>query len=185
MGFHHVAVAVKDLRATHAFYSQVMGFDLVKVVTSHTEGGGWAKHAFYDTGAGGMIAFWELADDSIGDQWKSGLSVGLGLPTWVNHLAFDAGDLTQLDERRGHWQDNGITVVEIDHGFCRSIYATDPDGTMVEFCVTTRDFSAAERAEALGRLISDPVEFDPEPEITVHKPSPTPVPPILKPASVS
>ncbi|MHB1488361.1 MAG: VOC family protein [Acidimicrobiales bacterium] len=170
MGFHHVAVAVKDLKITHDFYTRVMGFDLVKVVVNPTEHGGWAKHVFYDTGSGGMIAFWELHDEAIGDAWKPGLSVGLGLPSWVNHLAFDAGDLDGLDQRLVHWRRNGITVAEIDHDFCRSIYATDPDGTLVEFCVTTRDFSEAERAGAEGRLMAETAEFDPEPKITIHHP---------------
>ncbi|NDH24120.1 MAG: VOC family protein, partial [Actinobacteria bacterium] len=31
MGISHIALAVKDLEATHRFYTDVMGFDLVKV----------------------------------------------------------------------------------------------------------------------------------------------------------
>ncbi|HLI72771.1 MAG TPA: VOC family protein, partial [Acidimicrobiales bacterium] len=60
MAFHHVAVATNDLDATHRFYTEVMGFTLVKTVASPTgaPGGAWAKHLFYDTGAGGLIAFW-------------------------------------------------------------------------------------------------------------------------------
>ncbi|MGZ8763011.1 MAG: VOC family protein, partial [Acidimicrobiia bacterium] len=57
MAFHHVALATRDLPATHAFYTDVMGFTLAKVEAAPTPGGGWARHAFYDTGAG-MIAFW-------------------------------------------------------------------------------------------------------------------------------
>jgi catechol 2,3-dioxygenase-like lactoylglutathione lyase family enzyme len=49
MSFHHVAVATRNLAATHAFYTQAMGFDLVKVEAAATDGGGWARHAFYDT----------------------------------------------------------------------------------------------------------------------------------------
>ena len=32
MGFHHVALATKDLAATHKFYTEVMGFSLVKTI---------------------------------------------------------------------------------------------------------------------------------------------------------
>ena len=32
MGFHHVALATHDTAATHRFYTEVMGFELVKVV---------------------------------------------------------------------------------------------------------------------------------------------------------
>ena len=30
MAFHHIAVAVSDLAETHRFYTEVMGFELVK-----------------------------------------------------------------------------------------------------------------------------------------------------------
>ena len=32
MAFHHVALATRDTAATHRFYTEVMGFELVKVV---------------------------------------------------------------------------------------------------------------------------------------------------------
>ena len=98
MGFHHVALATKDTAATHDFYTRVMGFQLVKVVAAPTPGdkGGWSKHFFYDTGANGMIAFWELHDDDIGHDFPTDLNRSLGLPWWVNHLAFDAPTLEDL-----------------------------------------------------------------------------------------
>ena len=46
-------------------------------------------------------------------------------------------------------------MAEIDHGWCISIYATDPNGTMVEWCLTTRELGQEERAEA-QRLLADP-----------------------------
>ena len=64
MGFHHVAFASKDTQATHRFYTESMGFELVKTVTGKTPAGGWAKHFFYDTGGNGLIAFWEIHDDA-------------------------------------------------------------------------------------------------------------------------
>src|SRR5438128_955680 len=43
MAFNHVALATRDLSATHAFYTDVMGFTLEKVVAAPTDHG-WAKH---------------------------------------------------------------------------------------------------------------------------------------------
>ncbi|HMC51290.1 MAG TPA: VOC family protein [Acidimicrobiales bacterium] len=169
MAFQHVAFATKDLSATHDFYTELMGFRLVKVVVGPTESDGWAKHAFYDTGGEGMIAFWELHDDSIEDGWRTELSTGLGLPLWVNHVAFTAGSVDELAQRRRLWQEHGITVVEIDHGFCTSIYATDPNGVMVEFCCQTREFTEEEQAAA-RRLLGDPSpEIEPAPRVTIHR----------------
>ena len=176
MGFHHVALATKDLAATHRFYGEVMGFELVKVVAGPTPEGGWAKHVFYRTGddAAGMIAFWELHVDSIGD-FSTDLNTGVGLPVWVNHLAFDAPDLDALAAHRHRWQEHGITVVEVDHGFCTSIYAQDPNGTMVEFCCTTRPFTPEEVAWAGEHVLAADVELEAPPTALIHKPL-TPAP---------
>jgi len=43
MAYHHVAVAVSDLAETHRFYTEVMGFELVKAQAAPTDApGGWA-----------------------------------------------------------------------------------------------------------------------------------------------
>ena len=47
MGYHHVALATAKLEATHRFYTEAMGFELVKTVVGPTPEGGWAKHVFY------------------------------------------------------------------------------------------------------------------------------------------
>ena len=152
MGFHHLAVATRDAVANDVFYERVMGFRLVKVEPGQTPGGGWAKHLFYDTGGNGMIAFWELHDDAIGNDYPTALSEGVGLPVWVNHIAFDATDRADLEARKQRWLGHGYDVFEIDHDWCVSIYTTDPNGTLVEFCTSTRPFDAGDRARALELL---------------------------------
>ena len=47
MGYHHLALACKDMQAIHAFYEGVMGFELVKVEVGPVPEGGWGKHFFY------------------------------------------------------------------------------------------------------------------------------------------
>ena len=78
MAFHHLAFACRNLDETHAFYTDVMGFKLAKAVANETPDGGWAKHVFYDTGDGELIAFWDLHDDTITD-YGTAISEGLGL----------------------------------------------------------------------------------------------------------
>jgi len=172
MGFHHVALATKDPAATHAFYTEVMGFRLVKVVVGPTPTAtGWARHFFYDVGDGEMIAFWDIHDERIGDGFQTSISRAAGLPEWVNHLAFDAPDLTALACHRERWRACGITVAEVDHGFCTSIYATDPNGIMVEFCCTTREFTEEEKQAAVDRLFGERPDDDEEPRITIYEPA--------------
>jgi catechol 2,3-dioxygenase-like lactoylglutathione lyase family enzyme len=169
MGFHHIAVATRDLEASHRFYTEAMGFRLRKVQAAPTPEGGWAKHLFYDTGGNGMFALWELHDDSVGTGFPTAISTGLGLPEWVNHIAFDAADPDFLAAATRRWQEHGIDVVELDHRWCRSIYAVDPNGILVEFCCSTAALTEADADEA-RRLLSDPAPpLESLPAMTVHR----------------
>ena len=171
MGFHHTAFATRDLQGTHKFYSEAMGFELVKVAVGATDGGGWAKHLFYETGKDEYIAFWDLHDDTLPATWRSAISTSQGLPIWVNHLAFRAADLADIEGRKQRWLTNGHEVMEIDHGWCTSVYTVDPNGILVEFCVTTQAMTAADREEAL-RLLADPhPALDTPPPIKIYRPS--------------
>jgi catechol 2,3-dioxygenase-like lactoylglutathione lyase family enzyme len=134
-----------------------MGFELVHVETMPYMEHGWARHLFYDTGNGEMFAIWDLHDENLPD-FDPAISTGLGLPNFVNHIAFDS-KLDDLDAKRDRWLDQGYDVVRIDHGWCVSIYANDPNGIMVEFCATTKTFGADARRTALERLNADRPEF--------------------------
>jgi catechol 2,3-dioxygenase-like lactoylglutathione lyase family enzyme len=164
MAFQHVALATRDIDATHRFYTEVMGFTLVKAVVAPTPNGGWARHAFYDTGDG-MIAFWDLHDPKMVD-FDPAISTGLGLEPWVNHVAFGARDLDEIEARKQRWLDAGYDVVEIDHGFCVSVYANDPNGILVEWCTDTKPYTQADRvaAQAAMDTAEPPLEQPPEPK---------------------
>jgi catechol 2,3-dioxygenase-like lactoylglutathione lyase family enzyme len=169
MPFHHIALVTNDLAATHRFYTEAMGFTLAKVVIGPTENpDGWARHVFYDTG-GGLMAFWELHDDAL-PLVDPALSTGLGLPAWVNHIAFAVGP-EGLAPHRDRWLANGIDVIELDHEFCVSIYAHDPNGTLVEWCADTRPLDDNDRAEAEASLFDPAPRQDPVPPVTIQSAS--------------
>ena len=161
MGFHHVALATHDPAATHTFYTEVMGFHLVKVVATPTpDGTGFSKHFFYATddspnGETGMMAFWDIHASTIGDDYPVDINAAAGLPWWVNHIAFDASSIDDLHAKRDRWRSHGYTVLEVDHEFCVSIYIKDPSGNMVEFCHSVREFTAAEKARAAD-IVAEP-----------------------------
>jgi len=156
MGIHHIAIATRDIDKNHAFYTEAMGFELVKVVVGRN-GHGFSKHLFYDTGSteDGIIAFWDLHDDRLADDWSADISRGLGLPIGINHIAFTASDLDDIARRRDRWLERGYDVREIDHGWCHSIYNVDPNGIVVEFCVLTRELDENDRREA-RELLANP-----------------------------
>lgn len=155
MPYHHLAMATRDMAAIHRFYEGLLDFPLVKVEIARTPGEGWAKHFFYDAGAGELVAFWELHDESLPQDFPTALSRAAGLPDWVNHLAFAAADRGEIERRALRWLEAGHDVLEIDHHWCHSVYTRDPNGTLVEFCTTTRPFGAEDRQRALEALERD------------------------------
>lgn len=169
MAFHHVAIATRDIKATHEFYSGPMGFELVKVAVGASGERGFAKHLFYDTGDGQLIAFWDFHDPDLPADWNPAISTALGLPLWANHIAFHAADLSDIARRRERWLSHGVDVMEIDHGWCMSIYTRDPNGILVEFCTSTQVLTQADREEALRRLADPAPERDPDPPVRMYR----------------
>lgn len=167
MSYHHIAIATRDMQATHKFYSEAMGFELVRVEKAQTGPEAWAKHFFYDTGDGTMMAFWEIHDPDLSDNFPTSISIGLGLPKWTNHIAFGVDSLQELDTARQRINTAGYDVAEIDHHWCRSIYVDDPNGIMVEFCVSTKAFTEADKQRALDALTDDKLADEPPPIIKV------------------
>ena len=55
-------------------------------------------------------------------------------------------------------------MIRIDHGWCISIYTLDPNGIMVEFCVTTDPEGFEQAEEEALRLLRLPVSEIPEEE---------------------
>jgi glyoxylase I family protein len=160
-GFHHVAYACRDLQETTAFY-EAMGFPLV-----HTEVAGkvigteehFLRHVFFDTGDGSCIAFFDLHGVGEADDWRTDVSTGMGLPVWVNHVAFRA-DKERQDQARAALAAMGKTPeMELDHEWCHSLYALDPNGILIEFCRDTGGLpplTDASRAEALAMITAIP-----------------------------
>ena len=173
MGVSHIALAVKDIQQTHRFYTEAMGFELVKVEVVPQKGG-FARHAFYSTGSreDQFIAFWDLSQVPGSEDIKTDICGDLGLDPLTNHLAFQAEDLADIERRKRRWLDFGRDVLEIDHGWIHSIYTSDPDGIGVEFAVVTRALSDADAREALELLHAEqpPLSQD-VPKVSMHKAS--------------
>ncbi|MGB3724000.1 MAG: VOC family protein [Pacificimonas sp.] len=163
MSYHHLALAAKDMRAIHDFYEGIMGFELVKVEVAPIPEGGWGKHFFYrmaddDTK---FIAFWELHDTKTQGRHLHDLNAAGKLPNGTNHYSFNVDSVEELNAWRDKWNAAGLDVLEIDHNWCHSVYTRDPNGNMVEFCLTTGTFDSADRERALAAL--DETEFKPSP----------------------
>lgn len=172
MGYHHLALAARDMKALHHFYEEVMGFELVKVEVGPVPEGGWAKHFFYRMEDDSkFIAFWEMHDiPGVSDDFESNISKAAGLPDQINHISFDVKDMDDLQARKQRWLDAGLDVLEVDHNWCYSIYTKDPNNNLVEFCVTTGAFTDEDRKFALKQLETAEPEFTKAPgNMEVHR----------------
>jgi len=160
MGYHHLALAARDMNAIHNFYETVMGFELVKAEVGPSPEGGWAKHFFYRMEDDSkFIAFWEMHDMPGTENFETNISKAAGLPDHINHISFDVADMDDLKRRKQRWLDAGCDVMEIDHNWCHSIYTKDPNDNLVEFCLTTGEFTAEDRAAAIEQLSSSEPSF--------------------------
>jgi catechol 2,3-dioxygenase-like lactoylglutathione lyase family enzyme len=171
MGMHHLAITVKDIQATHRFYTEAMGFTLAKVEVV-PKNGGVARHVFYSTGPARdqLIAFWDYGSVPLEQPLRTDISRDLGLEVGTNHIAFSAEDLGDLKARRERWLGHGLDVLEIDHGWVHSIYTQDPDGIVVEFAVLTRDFTPEDAEEAHALLAAESPQPSAAPKrVTRHK----------------
>lgn len=165
MAYHHLALAAKDMKAIHDFYEGVMGFELVKVEIAPVMGGGWGKHFFYrmDGDDSRFIAFWELHDVPGQEAQIHDLNAAAKMPQGTNHYSFSVDTREELDSWRSRWNEAGLDVLEIDHNWCHSVYTRDPNGNMVEFCLTTGSFTEADRERALAALDESEMHASPPP----------------------
>lgn len=150
---HHVAYATRDPEATYAFYTGKLGMPLVHA-ENHLQGDGFFRHFFFDMGNGDYLAFFAIEGVGESDDYRTDISTGAGLPVWVNHIAFRLDTEQELDDMIARLRERGVEhMQELDHGWCRSVYIVDPNGIMVEFCVTTDAEAFAQTEEEALRLL--------------------------------
>jgi catechol 2,3-dioxygenase-like lactoylglutathione lyase family enzyme len=155
---HHVAYATRDPEATYEFYSKKLGMRLLRT-ENHLQGEGHFRHFFFDMGHGECLAFFSVSNVGEEADFRTPISTGNGLPIWVNHLAFALDDLEELEVMKKRLQSHGVEHMhEIDHGWCHSLYTVDPNGIMVEFCVTTDAEGFLQTEEEALRLLRLPAE---------------------------
>ncbi|MFL5283165.1 MAG: VOC family protein, partial [Rhodopila sp.] len=108
-------------------------------------------HTFYSLGDGGALAFFSFADDEVYRKTQAEKPAEIGA---FDHVAFKVDDTT-YDELVARLKQAGEPVRETDHGYCKSIYCTSPDGLIVEFTVdppNAGEIEAIRRADAHAEL---------------------------------
>ena len=152
---HHSAYPSKDLEATRRFYEDLLGLPLVATWCEQDNIFGKDRtycHVFFGIADGGALAFFQFADKDDEREFVPDIP-----QTPFLHLALKTDRATQ-DAAWQRLQTAGYKEPDIfvlDHGYCRSIYARDPNGMLVEFAVDADNVQAivaSQRAKAHTEL---------------------------------
>src|SRR5882757_5481331 len=130
---HHTAYVTRDLEATRRFYEDVIGLPLLATWCEIDELFGAERvycHLFFGLGDGGALAFFKFArpDDEalFGPQMPA---------SPFHHIALKVDQETQegIEKRLLEAGYTAPQTYVLEHGYCRSVYVTDPNGLIIEF----------------------------------------------------
>ena len=129
---HHNARVVKDHERTRQFYQDVVGMPLV---ATWAEVGQFPEfperrisycHTFYGLADGGALAFFGFAEPDVYEAFKAKVQSGF------NHIALAVSAKLQ-NQIKQKLEQAGYKTMVIDHGYCKSLYVSDPDELTLEF----------------------------------------------------
>jgi glyoxylase I family protein len=127
---HHNAYVTKDMEATRHFYEDIL---LLATWCEADELFGALRvycHCFVGIGDGGALAFFQFADHK--DQGQFGPPMPF---TPFHHIALKVDEKVQgmIEKRIAEAGFKEPQTLVFEHGYCRSVYVTDPNGLIVEF----------------------------------------------------
>lgn len=152
---HHTAYVAKNLEETRAFYEDMLGFPLLATWCEKDELFGAERiyaHCFFGLADGSALAFFQFANPE--DQKLFGPEMP---HSPFHHIALNVDKETQADIE-ARIKAAGVEAPKtyvLEHGYCRSVYITDPNGMIVEFTYDeplAKDGDAARRAKAHAEL---------------------------------
>jgi catechol 2,3-dioxygenase-like lactoylglutathione lyase family enzyme len=153
---HHNAYVVKDHEANRRFFEDLLGIPLVatwceKNFSAELQREVEFCHTFFGMADGGALAFFQFADPELYAMTQAEKPARIGR---YDHIAFKAEPET-YDELKRRLERAGEKYRETNHGYCKSIYVSSPDGLIVEFTQDPEDVAeidALRRADAHSEL---------------------------------
>jgi catechol 2,3-dioxygenase-like lactoylglutathione lyase family enzyme len=132
---HHNAFVVRDQEVNRKFFEDVLGMPLVATWCERMHNRDLGRdveycHTFFGLADGGALAFFQFADPEMYERAKP---VFPAIPSF-NHIAMKV-DGAGFDALERRLKDAAVPYRVTDHGYCKSVYATSPDGLRVEFTV--------------------------------------------------
>jgi glyoxylase I family protein len=132
---HHNAYVTADMEATRHFYEDLIGLPMVATWCEADELFGKERvycHCFFGLADNSALAFFQFANPE--DQKLFGPKMPASP---FHHIALNCDSVFQNQvktrlEAAGYRQPNLYTL---EHGYCRSLYAVDPSGMILELTV--------------------------------------------------
>jgi catechol 2,3-dioxygenase-like lactoylglutathione lyase family enzyme len=127
----------RDMEATRHFYEDLVGMPLIATWCESDELFGKERvycHCFFGLADGSALAFFQFANQE--DQELFGPKMP-GSP--FHHIALNVDSKTQqeVEERMMKAGLKEPQFFVLEHGYCRSIYMTDPNGMILELTTDT------------------------------------------------
>jgi len=154
---HHTAYVTSDMRATRAFYEDLIGLPLIATWCEADELFGKLRtycHCFFGLEDDSALAFFQFA--SASDQAEFGPRMPASP---FHHIALAVDHATQdgVARRLAAAGYEAPRTYVLEHGYCRSLYVEDPNGMIVELTADAPDAVApkvvtARRAAARREL---------------------------------
>jgi catechol 2,3-dioxygenase-like lactoylglutathione lyase family enzyme len=143
---HHHAYRCKNAEETRHFYEDILGLPmtaaLVEPVDPITNEAIPYLHIYFELGDGSWLAFFDYPN-----HYKRDAVQFPETDPFAHHIALEVNNPAVIDDTKKKLAAAGIAVMELDHGYCKSIYFCDPNGLRVEFTtnvpVTEKFMSAA------------------------------------------
>ncbi len=133
-GLHHIAISTGDIKQQIAYFSDVLGMELIALYWMH--GVENTFHGFMKLGDEAVAFVFKEENKDIEPvigQTHSGNSGDASAPGTMQHLALNVDTLDDLLAMRDRIRSRGITVMgPIDHGICHSIYFAGPEHLSLE-----------------------------------------------------
>ena len=152
---HHTAYVTRDLEGTRKFYEEVIGLPLVATWCEIDELFGAERvycHLFFALGDGGALAFFKFAKKEDEELF------GPKMPASpFHHIALNVDKETQqgIEKRLAAAGYKEPQSFVLEHGYCRSVYVTDPNGLILEFTLDhpqVEKINTTQRARAHAEL---------------------------------
>ena len=136
---HHLAISTGDIKKQIAFFSDVLGMELVALYWMHGVEG--AFHGFMKLGDESVAFVFKEENKSVETvmgQTHAGNGGEKSAPGTMQHLALNVDTMDDLLAMRDRIRSRDIPVLgPMDHGFCASIYFAGPENLTLEISTSS------------------------------------------------